>query len=219
VTCASLVLALAGCGGGGGGGDPTAAIEQAVKTSPLSYYHYAAAAWWGRPVSVHMTLVHTSSQQATATVSVRAGGKSIATQTVLLVRSGENWTISGSEVSSTQEETNFGTVSGPVSTRPPTAAEHTAVVARALRSFPGEGDCLRFEVAISRVDPAWASAVIRFVGPNRIRCATTGTPLLHRGAGGWRMVAVANGQLPCTKAPPGVVRSLFGDCRIGGQSP
>jgi hypothetical protein len=91
-----------------------------------------------------------------------------------------------------------------------------AVRAGALRSFPGESDCLQFIVAVSKVDPTWASAVIRFVGPDRIRCATTGTPVMHRESDGWRMVAVQNGVMACSAAPPGVIRSLFGSCRIVG---
>src|SRR5262249_52353286 len=124
--------------------------------------------------------------------------------------------VSASEVTGSDSETDFGDVTGPVAKRPATPAETAAASAGALKSFPGEADCLRFQVAVSRIDPTWASAVIRVVGPNRIRCATTGTPVLHRGAKGWRMVAVQNGVMACTVAPPGVVRSLFGTCRIVG---
>ena len=73
--CASVVLALAGCGGGGGGGDPTAAIRQAVKSSPLSYFHYTAATWWGRPVSVGMTVTSAPPGPGDRGVTVHSGGK------------------------------------------------------------------------------------------------------------------------------------------------
>ncbi len=211
---ALCALGLAACGGGGG--NPTAAVTQSVKSSPLSYFHYSTATWWGRPVSVGMTVTHASSGQATAVVTVRSGGKVVATQTLLLVKSGGEWAVSGSEETGTEAETNFGTISGPRATRPPTASEAAAIRAGALKSFTGEGDCLQFEDAVSKADPTWASAVIRFVGPNRIRCATTGTPVMHLGANGWHMVAVQNGVMACTAAPAGVVRSLFGSCRIVG---
>jgi len=206
------VIGLAGCGGGGG--DQTAAITAAVKSSPLSYFSYGNATWWGKPVSVGMTVTQQQKGQARAEVAVSSAVKPVASQTLLVVKENGNWTVSASEVTGSDSETDFGDVTGPVATRPATAAEAVAASAGALASFPGEGDCLRFQVAVSKVDPTWASAVIRFVGPNRIRCATTGTPVLHRGANGWRMVAVQNGVMACTAAPAGVVRSLFGKCRI-----
>jgi hypothetical protein len=163
-----------------------------------------------------MVVTHASSEQATAVVTVRSHGKVVGSQTLLLVKNGGQWAVSGSEETGTEAETNFGTVAGPRATRPPTAAEAAAIRAGALKSFQGEGDCLQFEDGVSTVDPTWASAVIRFVGPNRIRCATTGTPVMHLVGNGWRMVAVQNGVMACTTAPPGVVRSLFGSCRIVG---
>jgi hypothetical protein len=61
--------------------------------------------------------------------------------------------------------------------------------------------------------------VISFFGPNRINCAVSGVPLLHLVPGrGWRMVSIGTGAYPCSKAPPGVLRSLFGSCRIAGAS-
>jgi hypothetical protein len=207
------VLGLAGCGGGG---NQTEAITQAVKSSALSYFRYGAAKWWGKPVSVGVTVTQNAKSQATANVTVRSAGTTLASQTLLLVKDSGRWMVSASEVTGSDSETDFGTVTGPVETRPPTTAEAEAASAGALQSFPGESDCLRFQVAVSKVDPTWASAVIRFVGPNRIRCATTGVPVLHRSPSGWKMVAVQNGVMPCTVAPPGVVRSLFGDCRIVG---
>jgi hypothetical protein len=189
---------------------------QAVKSSPLSFFHYSDHVWWGRPVNVAMTVTHASSSQGTAVVTALSGGKVRGTQTLLLLKNGGQWAVSGSEETGTEAETNFGTIAGPIASRPPTAAESAAIRAGALRSFQGEGDCLQFEDHVSTVDPTWASAEIRFVGPNRIRCATTGTPVMHRGPNGWRMVAVQNGVMACTAAPAGVVRSLFGSCRIVG---
>jgi hypothetical protein len=165
---------------------------------------------------VQLTVTHTDSGKSTAVVTVYSDGKAVASQTLLLVKTGGRWVVSGSEETGTEAETNFGTVSGAKATRPPSAAEAAAVRAGALKSFPGEGDCLQFIVGVSKVDPTWASAVIRFVGPNRIRCATTGTPVMHRGAAGWRMVALQNGLMACSAAPPGVIRSLFGSCRVVG---
>jgi hypothetical protein len=45
----AAVLGVAGCGGGG---NQTAAITEAVKSSPLSYFYYRNTTWWGKPVSV-----------------------------------------------------------------------------------------------------------------------------------------------------------------------
>jgi hypothetical protein len=210
-------LSLAACGGGS---SSTSAISQALKASPDTYYHFAGSLWWGRPVTVRTVLLHQEgSNGAEATVSVSSKGKPIASQTVNLVKGSSGWQVAAAEATLTQTDTSFGTVTGPVATRPPTAAEQKAIVAGALQSFPGEGNCLRFTVAVSKVDPAWASAVIRFVGPNRISCAVSGTPLLElKPSKGWRMVAIGIGGYPCSSAPPGVLRSLFGSCRIGGSS-
>jgi hypothetical protein len=209
------LVVLAGCGGGGG--NQTTAVEQAVKTSPLTYYHYAGATWWGRPVRVQLMVTRIDKGQATAVVNVYSSGKVAASQTLLLQKNGGQWSVSGSEETGTAAETDFGNVSGPEATRPPTSAEAAAIRAGALKSFSGEGDCLQFIDSVSKVDPTWASAVIKFVGPNRIRCATTGTPVMHKGAAGWKMVAVENGVMACTAAPAGVIRSLFGTCRIVGS--
>jgi hypothetical protein len=209
-----LILALSGCGGGG---NQTAAIDQAIESSPLTYYHFRSAAWWGRPVTVTTELLHRSSSDAVATVFVRSGGRTIASETFHLVKAGGTWTVSGSEATATGSDTQYGSVSGPVATRPPTAAERAAVTAGALRSFPGESHCLRFGISVSRLDATWATATIRFVGPHRIECAVTGTPLLHLVPGrGWRMVAIGTSGFACAKAPPGVLRSLFGRCSVGG---
>jgi hypothetical protein len=210
-------LSLAACGGGSSAGS---AISQALKSSPDTYFHYGTAAWWGRPVTVRTVLLRQeSSSGAEATVSVFSHGKTIATQTVNLVKGSGGWQVSAAEASLAQTDTSFGSVTGPIAARPPTATQQKAIVAGALRSFPGESRCLRFAVAVSTVDPAWASAVIRFVGPNRISCAVSGTPLLELKPGkGWRMVAIGAGAYPCSTAPPGVLRSLFGSCRIAGPS-
>jgi hypothetical protein len=209
-------LSLAACGGS----SSTSAITQALKSSPDTYYHYGTAAWWGRPVTVKTVLLRQEgSSGAVATISVYSHGKAIATQTVNLVKESSGWQVSAGEASLAQTDTSFGNVVGPVATRPPTAAEQKAITAGALHSFPGESNCLRFTASVSKVDPAWASAVIHVVGPNRINCAVSGTPLLHLAPGkGWRMVAIGAGTYPCSKAPPGVLRSLFGSCRIAGNS-
>ena len=210
-------LSLAACGGGSSSSSEIAAAHQ---RSPDTYFHYGVAAWWGRPVAVRTVLLREEgSSGAEATVSVFAQGKTIATQTVNLVKGSGGWQVSAAEASLAQTDTSFGNVSGPVATRAPTSSQQKAIVAGALRSFPGESNCLRFTVSVSKVDPAWASAVIHFVGPNRINCAVSGTPLLHLEAGkGWRMVSIGTGAYPCSTAPPGVLRSLFGTCRIAGAS-
>jgi len=210
-------LSLAACGGGS---SPTAAISQALKSSPDTYYHYAGSLWWGRPVVVKTVLLRQEgSSSAEATVSVTSHDKPVASQTVNLLKGSGGWQVSAGESTLTQTDTSFGSVTGPVATRPPTAAEKQAITAGALRSFPGEGNCLHFAASVSKVDPSWASAVISFFGPNRINCAVSGTPLMHLTPGkGWRMVAIGTGAYPCSKAPPGVLRSLFGTCRIAGES-
>ena len=117
----------------------------------------------------------------------------------------------------TEDDTNFGTVSGPRRHPSPDRGRGSGDSCRSTEVVPGRRRLpAASQTPISKADPTWASAVIRFVGPNRIRCATTGTPVIHRGATGWQMVAVANGLMSCTAAPPGVVRSLFGSCRIVG---
>jgi len=90
------VIGLAGCGGGGG--DQTAAITAAVKGSPLSYFSYGNATWWGKPVSVGMTVTQQQKGQARAEVAVSSAGKPVASQTLLVVKENGNWTVSASEV-------------------------------------------------------------------------------------------------------------------------
>jgi hypothetical protein len=201
---------LAGCGGGAK--NP---VEQALQSSTLTYYNYTDPAWWGRAVKVDSTVVRQSSGQAVATVSVLAGKETVTSQTIDLTKNGSLWAVSGAEVTSTQAEGYFGTISGPTADRPPTAAERAAIVAGGLREFPGEGNCLRFIISVSKVDPAYASVNLRFVGPKRTECATSGVLLFGRNpAGKWRMLEIGTNPFVCHHAPAGVLRSLFGRCWI-----
>jgi hypothetical protein len=210
VAAALGALLLTGCGGGS-----KISVEQAIQNSQLTYYNYSDAAWWGRPVKVETNVLRQSSQNAVATVSVVTGAETITSQTIDLTKPNGNWTVSGSEVTGSEPEGYYGAVFGPTAARPPTPVERAAIVAAGLRAFPGEGNCLRFVIAVSKVDPAYASVNLRFVGPKRIECATAGVLLFGADAGGtWRMLEIGTNPFTCHHAPAGVLRSLFGRCWI-----
>lgn len=97
----------------------------------------------------------------------------------------------------------------------PTAAEQAQISAAAYGKLKGERDCVRFTIAISRVDARYASAGLELLGVRRGGCEANGTLLFRRaGSGVWRYLGSASDPFPCTAAPAGVIRSLFGACFI-----
>jgi hypothetical protein len=189
---------------GGTGGTDRSAITSALARSPHTYLHYRDRAWWGRDVSVGVELMRVDRLYAVA--KIRAGHR---LQWVFLHKTG------GWQVTETTRKGVFlhcrlapaavmrylvggcvigkpigyaAWVGGPRDRRPATAAEVRAI------------HCGR-TAEISRVDPSYAGA----------HCAYLEW-LYHHGARGWRRVTVASDGAECSKAPPGVARSLFGGC-------
>jgi hypothetical protein len=157
---------LAGCGGGG---------NQAAAITRPWLLPLPPTKWWGsreRRVSV----TQNAKSQATANVTVPRRQARLS-QTLLLVKVGGQWTCRHPGDGSAPDGLRHGDGPEGSAHRPPQAA---AASAGAL-SHSGGGDCLRFQSL--KVDPTWASAVIRFVGPNR-SLRDAGTPVLHRGASG-----------------------------------
>jgi len=209
VACALCALALGGCGSSGG------SVEQAIKSSLVTYYAYTDPAWWGGPVKVETRLLHNSSRAAEATVSVVAHGETVATQTIHLTRTAGNWDVDDSEKTATRPQGYYGTIAGPPAARPPTPAERRRIVSGVLETHPGESGCLRFAIAVSTIDPAFASVTLRAVGADRASCAVDGVLLVGREPDGtWQPQESGRNPFTCHHAPPGVLRSLFGRCWI-----
>jgi hypothetical protein len=196
-TVAALLAAASSAG-------DTPAITRVLVHSTHTYLHYRDTSWWGRSVDVRLALLRVDGPYAV--VEIRAGSRA---QWVFLQRT-HGWQI--------REIVHRGVflrcrlappavmrdlvggcvygkpisyaswVGGPRDRRPATAAE-----VRAIRC--GQS------AEVSRVDPSYAGA----------RCAYLEW-LYHRGPHGWRRVTVASDGPECSKAPPGVARSLFGGC-------
>ena len=200
-------LALVALTGLGGTGSP---VKAAIARSPFSYYHFSAAAWWGQPVTVSTRSVHVSGSTATAVVVASAGGKKVGSQHVSLTQANGRWAV----VTPLVDEP-FGTITGPISARKPTALEQAAISAAGFKVLKGEQDCVRFVVGVSTIDPGFASARLTFFGPRKAQCESNGMLLFARSASGaWMYHGAGSDPFSCTWAPPGVIRSLFGSCFI-----
>jgi hypothetical protein len=200
-------LALFALTGMSGSGSP---VKAAIAASPFSYYHFRAAAWWGRPVTISIRSLHVTGSTATAVVVASAVGKKLESQQVSLTRTNGSWAL----VTPLVDEP-FGTITGPLATREPTAQEQAAISAAGFKVLKGEQDCVRFVVAVSAIDPGFASARLSFFGPRKARCASNGMLLFARSASGaWSYHGAGSDPFSCTWAPAGVIRSLFGSCFI-----
>jgi hypothetical protein len=106
-------------------------------------------------------------------------------------------------------------VRGATSMRPPTAAERTGIVGAASRAFHGEDRCVQYKIGISRLDSRYAAVSYVFHEPYVHCLVGNGVSIYVRTRSGWRHVADASSGFSCSQAPPGVVRTLFGDCWTG----
>jgi hypothetical protein len=112
-------------------------------------------------------------------------------------------------------------ISGPLDFRSPTPDERAAIVAatRAAHFKPGQARCVRYHVRVSVVDERFASVSYSFVRPFRGCLLGNGVSFMERSPRGrWRVKGDAGDAFPCTYAPPGVIRSLFEDCLVLGES-
>jgi hypothetical protein len=153
--------------------------------------------------------LHTSSTAAEAEVVARAGGKFAARQRISLTKRNGHWAVSAPLI-----DPVVGTIQGPTDAREPTPRELEPISAVAFLVLKGASDCVRFVVSISRVNPDYAAAALRFFGPQKAQCEANGSMLFRRAGGKWRYLGAGSDPFRCTVAPPGVIRSLFGTCFI-----
>jgi hypothetical protein len=226
VLCA---LVLAGCGGGHDASQ-VSSIRQALERSRLTYLHYRAPIWWGRRVSVTVELVRVDGDWAIAKLR---GPKSSGRQWALLHRSG-GWRVVGAASGrgtglwcklapppvipqlvggcTATELWAPGDIVGPRARRAPTGAERTALESAARRLRGGRDSCVRYLIGVSEVDPRYVRVSYEFHKPYGNCLLSNGDSIFVRDGRDWRHVSDASDPFPCTLAPPGVVRSLFGDC-------
>jgi hypothetical protein len=223
--------ALAGCG------SSQHRVEAAVRRSPLTYFHYAGARWWGHRVTVRVGRVVTSGAWAGATVSVSHGGR-IAEQEMVLLRRERRWdVVAASDVdeglscrlapqgvvrgvvgSCSDDVSPLAHIVAPRANRAAAPVERDAVVAAARADvLHGKDRCVRYSVRISRVDDRFALVSYRFVRPYRDCLVGNGVSLFERRANRrWLHLTDASDVFLCDTAPAGVVTSLEGACELEG---
>ena len=165
----------------GGSGSP---VKAAIAASPFSTTTSALAAWWGRPVTISTRSLHVSGSTATAVVVASAGGKKVGSQQVSLTRTNGRWAL----VTPLVDEP-FGTITGPLAARKPTAQEQAAISAAGFKVLKGEQDCVRFVVAVSTIDPGFASArlIVLRAAKGSVREQRDAAVRTGRPPGGWTM--------------------------------
>jgi hypothetical protein len=202
---APIVLVLLAFGGS------VSPLQRAVEASPYTYYHFSGAGWWGEPVALQTRVVHASSDLADIEILARADGKTVGWRERLsLARRNGRWAIRVPLI-----DPNFGAILGPKSTLKPTAQERAQVSAAGFGELKGDSDCVRFTISVSRVDARYATASLELFGPRKAQCEASSALLFTRaGSGVWRYLGAGSAPFPCTSAPAGVIRSLFGVCLI-----
>ena len=208
-----------------------------MRRSPLTYFHYAGARWWGHRVTVRISRVRTSGAWSGAVVSVWRRGR-VAEQELVLLRRERRWAVvAASEVDEglscrlapkgvmrhvvgpcSDDVSPLAHIVAPRLTRAATRAERDAVVAVARADvLHGKDRCVRYSVRISRVDDRFALASYRFVRPYRDCLVGNGVSLFERRANGrWLHLTDASDVFLCDTAPAGVVTSLEGACELEG---
>lgn len=213
-------------------------IRAAVERSPKTYFAYRSPLWWGQRVRIEIVRISTDDGFALAQIRVLAGPPSYRTQWALVQHQGTGWKVvsvalqhrSDLQCGSTPHAVlqrlaggcskyslwPAGVVSGPRAVRPPTSVERAALVQAAQTSvFAGRDRCVRYHVSVSTLDQRYASVSYTFVKPYTHCSPADGVSIFHRASDGWGYAGGASDGFPCTQAPPGVARSLFGDCLFG----
>jgi len=95
-----------------------------------------------------------------------------------------------------------------------TAAERRAIVGDASRRiFDGHDRCVRYVIAVSRVDERYALVAYDFRKPyTDCRLGNAESVDRRTAAGAWRELSEASSRWDCLAAPPGVIRSLARSC-------
>ena len=107
-------------------------------------------------------------------------------------------------------------IEGPTASRPASAAELAAISSVARRVvFQGHDSCVTYVARVSTLDPRYARAAYEFHKPYTNCHIGNGVSIYMRNtAGGWRHLGDASDPFPCDYGPPGVVRTLFGECWV-----
>jgi hypothetical protein len=204
---ALLVALVPGCGGHASSGP-----VDAIRASTATYYEFAAPAWWGRSVSVSTDGLAVAGNHATAVIDVHAGGKVIRSEKVMVQRQGGAWQVV--RVTPPSLAPSSLSITGPVMRRPAQQWQSAPLTRAALQYLYVPASCVRFSIAISEVDSNYASIAPRFVGPRAARCASNGVLIARRQQDRWIVYGAGSDPFDCRQAPPGVLRSLFGECWI-----
>jgi hypothetical protein len=178
-----------------------AVVLAALALSPVSLYHYRAAAWWGRPVQVRVALVRVDGDWAAAKITAPTG-----TQWVLVHRGKVvTWVVG--------KATRFYCHTAPPRVIPQLVGgcqiygryqdDVEIVGPTARRRVQGRfRGCRAPLIFASRVDPSYEEVD---------NCAVSGgSYFLHHG----RIVQEEIDGPGCDWAPPGVIRSLHGRCLL-----
>jgi hypothetical protein len=221
-------------------------VEKAVRASPYTYFAFADARWWGRPVRITIDRVRISERNpgfAGSVVTPRfLDGRRAAKSEVVLVRRRENWRVVRAQsfgpfacslaprgvmrelfnrcVPERVPASASSFISGPLARRRPTAAERTAILAAVPARIGSARRCFRYPIYVSRLDRRYAFVDYVFTRPDDATCPYfNGTALLQRRRDGrWREKSAASTAFPCRVAPPGVIRSLFRVCEFEGAA-
>jgi hypothetical protein len=232
------LLALAAVCVLGGFGEGPPALTQAVQSSAYTYFHYAAAVWWGQPVRVSIRATAVDGRLGGAIVDVRRGSRLVLREDVLL-RHDATWRVVRTTLHVSSDaryceqplkglERFFESclidefdvsadpyVKGPLATRPATPEERARITATAAPRL-GDTSCVRFDIRISRVDERYALVGYRYVPPFTKTCSpANGVTIVSRASGSWRVVGDGSSEFPCGSGAPGVMRSLLGTCVFG----
>jgi hypothetical protein len=229
----ALAAATAGCGGSHH--SDTAEIRAALVASKASYLHYQSPLWWGRRSPARLVLVRTSGKYALAHVTLSSGPKIFRSQWALLESKPDGWRVLdvnqprahnlGCKAppkvmmrlagGCAHEETYpSGGIRGPTASRAASPSEHAAIAKAARRYFRGKDSCMTYTARVSTVNPRYARLIYVFHKPYRNCDLFNGVDIYGHTNRGWRRIEGASDPFPCASLPPGVVRSLFGDCWI-----
>jgi hypothetical protein len=113
------------------------------------------------------------------------------------------------------ENVPSGTVTGPQDSRPASPSELAAIAKVGRRAiFHGRDGCVTYVAHVSKLDSRFARVAYKFTKPYGNCLLGNGESIYRRTPHGWKDIGDASETFPCTYLPLGVVRSLFGQCRI-----
>ena len=232
---AMIVLAVvAGCGGSHR--PDTADVRAALATSNASYLHYPERIWWGRPTPARLASVRSDGKYVVAHVILSGGPKAWRSQWALLESTHDDWQVLAVNLPHASDlacrapaevmrklaggcahlpSSPSGSIVGPTDSRPASPNELAAIAKVGRRVvFQGRDSCVTYVAHISKVVPHYARVDYEFHKPYGKCLPTNGESIYERTTRGWRDLGDASSPFSCTFVPPGVVRSLFGECVI-----